>query len=70
MYSDVYPKSFLKSSPEENSGLRLGPGAPRVSLSFRACRGGYMGGLLGPGPFWGLYVYLATRSSIINHKEG
>jgi len=60
MYSDVIPKSFLKNSPEENAGRRLNPRAPRVSLSFGASRGGYLRGLLGRGPFWGLYVYLAT----------
>ena len=45
MYSDVYPKSFLKSSPEENAGLRLRPAPGYTSLIFP--EGGPEGALLG-----------------------
>tara|TARA_B100001057_G_scaffold489898_1_gene577109 strand:- start:1222 stop:1434 length:213 start_codon:yes stop_codon:yes gene_type:complete len=34
MYSDVIPKSFSKSSPEENVGRRLRPARGYTSLSF------------------------------------
>jgi len=45
MYSDVIPKSFLKSSPEENAGLRLRPAPGYTSLIFP--EGGSRGALLG-----------------------
>tara|TARA_B100001121_G_C18647319_1_gene602332 strand:- start:155 stop:403 length:249 start_codon:yes stop_codon:yes gene_type:complete len=35
MYSDVIPKSFSKSSPEENVGRGLNPPGGTLPLSFR-----------------------------------
>ena len=49
MYSDVYPKSFLKSSPEENAGRGLNPPTCKPPLIFqRGSWKGPFGGPLGP----------------------